>query len=1106
MIKSKIVDIESTWLQINQSAESWLPDELDEFKQYLVAGDQNEIRLHVAYERRWPWLNTLTVKIYSSTMLVNLTDSVLSFRRSCSPSEDLYISPFTVSPSSYEDGVFFIGVFLDSVEYQSKPMQIGRHGWLYERSLPSFQGVIPSEGFANFHVFANQLYGCFCVRTCRKRDIQWIMIHPATVVFNNTQHNVAMTPIVCSWSPGSRKLPSAEGVNLPPMLNCIMGQSLIWWHLADGIPPEPTSVEKEKSHLLDFSGCRDSPMVVKGNSGTFSVNGPSECCPLTVSYLEKNGQCFVMVNDDSSPHMIVENDTDVSFYVNFSVPHSDMYEFINGRGVDLVSARSRRFFPSPILEPDYKKSVSNSKIFLSTTNEVSTRSFVDLTYGHQQYLRIEDYHFSALVVMAGPTYLVKIQKTVGVVVSVTKVRQRLVNEIDGVSSLSSGNEACKDILTTKVESQSVDSAANENDVGQQIQLTVFMRGITVVLCDDTSCIDNMQEVLCFTSDFIALTLVPGSGKDPTTGPSSNFPIFKADVCIGNLQVDNQILADSCNHNFDVLVSFEKRFTSRLSPLNCSSPMELSTLLNSLRRNSVVTLNCSVDTDTDHAWRLRSLILSILPFELYLDDKGLNSIQSYLLSLTKSLNECLIKSGEATPMAEPFSYPLPSETLIELRSLDKSVHINHLRIEPIKLNLNVETQLKLCVSVVGSPVNLPSFERFSLCTSSQKLLSDVLQFYLWSALYKTGTVFSSLDLLGNPGGFARSMTRGVKDLFEMPYHGLTHGPLGFFTGCMSGVLSFGGHLSSGTLDSLVSFSSGVARNLDALALDADHAERSALGRRVAGRTGVVDGVTHGLTGLGMSLLSAVAGLADQPLQGAINSGTASSIIGGVGRGLAGVVVKPLGGAVDLITHTGRGIMFAAGWKGKLNRRRTDSTHLMSEFPLSLQWFAEHFNQLGKALSVREAILLDAKQRQDVFILISVSHVCVIGTQPEADLVHQHEIRNVDLVACINDPNLLTLCGSSEDERLLTSPPGSESADGDTRSAALDRCNNYVRQCLRQSRALQTTSISPLVRKRTGQDLENVLWSVVVSSPARSALLSQFQMAKSSISTHHSQRRS
>ena len=66
---------------------------------------------------------------------------------------------------------------------------------------------------------------------------------------------------------------------------------------------------------------------------------------------------------------------------------------------------------------------------------------------------------------------------------------------------------------------------------------------------------------------------------------------------------------------------------------------------------------------------------------------------------------------------------------------------------------------------------------------------------------------------------------------------------------------------------------------------------------------------------ISVLGAVAGMADQPLQGLFRAESVrdvtSGFIIGVGKGLIGVVTKPLGGAMELLSQTGQGILEGTG---------------------------------------------------------------------------------------------------------------------------------------------------------------------------------------------------
>jgi hypothetical protein len=75
-------------------------------------------------------------------------------------------------------------------------------------------------------------------------------------------------------------------------------------------------------------------------------------------------------------------------------------------------------------------------------------------------------------------------------------------------------------------------------------------------------------------------------------------------------------------------------------------------------------------------------------------------------------------------------------------------------------------------------------------------------------------------------------------------------------------------------------------------------------------GLGNGLKQGLTGFGMSLLGAVAGLIDQPLQAVLQPSLTPSqyltaLMLGITKGVVGAVSKPIAGAADLVSQTGQG---------------------------------------------------------------------------------------------------------------------------------------------------------------------------------------------------------
>ncbi|MBN3308454.1 VP13B protein, partial [Amia calva] len=101
-------------------------------------------------------------------------------------------------------------------------------------------------------------------------------------------------------------------------------------------------------------------------------------------------------------------------------------------------------------------------------------------------------------------------------------------------------------------------------------------------------------------------------------------------------------------------------------------------------------------------------------------------------------------------------------------------------------------------------------------------------------------------------------------------------------------------------------------MDRLSLDEEHYTRQEEWRRQLPES-LGDGLRQGLSRLGISLLGAIAGIVDQPMQnfqknwetqGSAGS-KAKGVISGVGKGIVGVFTKPIGGAAELVSQTGYG---------------------------------------------------------------------------------------------------------------------------------------------------------------------------------------------------------
>ncbi|CAF1647544.1 unnamed protein product, partial [Didymodactylos carnosus] len=88
---------------------------------------------------------------------------------------------------------------------------------------------------------------------------------------------------------------------------------------------------------------------------------------------------------------------------------------------------------------------------------------------------------------------------------------------------------------------------------------------------------------------------------------------------------------------------------------------------------------------------------------------------------------------------------------------------------------------------------------------------------------------------------------------------------------------------------------IAQNMDRLAMDNEHSTRDEETRRQL-PIGMTENMLQGLELLSLNLLGTVAGLDDQPIQSFHNrhcGQTTTAVLSDVGKGLVGIVAKPVG---------------------------------------------------------------------------------------------------------------------------------------------------------------------------------------------------------------------
>ncbi|KJE91315.1 vacuolar protein sorting 13B isoform 4 [Capsaspora owczarzaki ATCC 30864] len=146
----------------------------------------------------------------------------------------------------------------------------------------------------------------------------------------------------------------------------------------------------------------------------------------------------------------------------------------------------------------------------------------------------------------------------------------------------------------------------------------------------------------------------------------------------------------------------------------------------------------------------------------------------------------------------------------------------IHIAPVCIVVTVHASIKVFISIDRMPLYLsPIVLRHVHAQTSRVFSSVVASKYKSNLLYSAPSLVGSLELLGNVTGLIRSIRAGVSDLVSLPLAGLRGhraGPNRFLAGLGEGSLSFVRHVAAGSLSSIASFSSSVARNITRLHVD------------------------------------------------------------------------------------------------------------------------------------------------------------------------------------------------------------------------------------------------------------------------------------------------
>lgn len=536
-----------------------------------------------------------------------------------------------------------------------------------------------------------------------------------------------------------------------------------------------------------------------------------------------------------------------------------------------------------------------------------------------------------------------------------------------------------------------------------LTLQLLMQEVSLALTDD--CLDGSKEkdeFVRLTFDTIFACYRPKMNFEKLMRCQNNQLAEDRELLllIGNIQFDNQMFY---RYPYDYPVILLGRDEADVKRI-ITSTLQTQQNIDQIQAQSLVQVNVLFESNESRIVA-KSVHVKSRPLAVNLEDKLIYKLMDILGSFGSDPSRLRSQSLNSRD-----TFQLPQAIRLASSAIEEVMSLNEILIEPLDVSVSIHASIKVFIGLEQSPLNFSSFHKKGLRTTSYSLGQMLARHYISGALFRAGWVVGSLDMIGCPSGLTRSVGDGLKDFIALPYHGILQGPWAFIGGMAYGSTSLVKHVSAGTLTSMTSFASSMSRNLDRLSLDQEHLHRNELLRREKPQ-GLGQGLLNGLSGVGISLLGAVGGLAHHPIHALMEQGVSpTGLVSGLTRGLVGVVTKPLGGAAEFVAQTGQGLLHGTGWSKNLKQRyRSMPDHVCSFVGSRLKY---SWKLLGPSINLQNSKLLfmadviQGKSFSPVLLILTVKGIHIILAEEDAqDSFHGLEF--LRLSACDEDPTKFTI---------------------------------------------------------------------------------------------------
>lgn len=503
-----------------------------------------------------------------------------------------------------------------------------------------------------------------------------------------------------------------------------------------------------------------------------------------------------------------------------------------------------------------------------------------------------------------------------------------------------------------------------------------------------------------------------------------------EIGLGNIQVDNQLYSMG-KYDFPVILCGEHsekysnlRWNDEMGEVCAAdanhygifikpTPFALHLLKPLLLANPLAYIQIGLDS---HELSPKEVVCQIQPLRVYVEDKFISVLLDFAIENLPS-NIIYVSPNVASGKrmtCQPGEVVMPRFVTDQVLSFfSEPLRLDYICIKPLSVLLSVHTCMRMYIALDHSPLHFAQFENRSVYTTTMRFGYNIGMHYVSDAIFGAGWVVGSLEILGSPSGLARSVSTGLWDFISMPVQGLMRGPWGVLLGITYGSASLIKNVTAGTVNSVTKLAASVARNLDRLTLDEEHLERTEALRR-ARPLGITHGLTQGLTGFGINLLGAVGGIARHTLE----AKTSVGVIAGLGKGLLGVVTKPISGAAEFLALTGQGVLHTVGFNTLPSPRHFKSISNLTSNNLTLTkatWkFLAKVNYIDRVLATAQGTLIENHETAESVIVALTTEVIMLISAETNDLVKLIVIANIRAELGARTPFALILSAKTEDD--------------------------------------------------------------------------------------------